>query len=155
MRKLTLSECAQIAEVVAAIAVVLSLVYIGVGLRDNTAAIRSASVQAITTTSISGLIAQTTNADLSRLRRAGDIDPTQLTEDEAYRYSTLYRQIWLSFQNVFLQRDLGVIGADLWGTYERIICNEFAKVGVRTTWQSHANVLDPKFVAAAEACSTF
>ena len=155
MKKLTLTEYAQIAEVVAAVAVVVSLVYVGIGLRDNTAAVRSASVQAITTTSQNGLIAESTSADLSRIRRIGDEDPSELDVDEARRYQTMYRQIWISFQNVYFQRDLGTVGADLWGTYERIICTQFAKAGPRITWEDHAGVLDPGFVAAAEACSTF
>lgn len=155
MKKLTLTEYAQIAEVVAAVAVVVSLVYVGIGLRDNTAAVRSASVQAITTTSQNGLIAESTSADLSRIRRIGDEDPEELDVDEARRYQTMYRQIWLSFQNVYFQRDLGTVGADLWGTYERIICTQFAQAGVRITWDDHASVLDPEFVAAAEACATF
>jgi len=155
MKKLTLTEYAQIAEVVAAVAVVVSLVYVGIGLRDNTAAVRSASVQAITTTSQNGLIAESTSADLSRIRRIGDENPSDLDVDERRRYGTLYRQIWLSFQNVYFQRDLGTVGADLWGTYERIICTQFTKAGVRMTWDDHAVVLDPGFVGAAEACTTF
>ena len=155
MKKLTLTDYAQIAEVVAAVAVVVSLVYVGIGLRDNTAAVRSASVQAITTTSQNGLIAESTSADLSRIRRIGDQDPAELNVDEAQRYRTLYRQIWLSFQNVYFQRDLGTVGADLWSTYERIICAQFANQGVRLTWEDHAGVLDSGFVAAAEACPTF
>jgi len=155
MRKLSLTECAQVAEVVAAIAVVISLIYVGIGLRDNTAAVRSASVQAITATSQNGLIAESTNADLSRLRRVGDDDPSSLDVDERYRYYTLYRQIWISFQNVYFQRDLGTVGADLWATYQRIICSQFTRPGVRATWEDHASVLDPAFVSVAEACPTF
>ncbi|MGD8340948.1 MAG: hypothetical protein PVH89_09205 [Gammaproteobacteria bacterium] len=155
MKRLTLNETAQIAEVVAAVAVVVSLIYVGVGLRDNTAAVRSASIQAITTTSQNGLIAESTSADLSRIRRIGDEDYEQLDLDERRRYFTLYRQIWLSFQNVFFQRDLGTVGADLWGTYQRIICNQLSRPGVKATWPNHAAVLDPGFVAAAEGCSTF
>jgi len=153
--KLSLTEWAQIAEVVAAVAVVISLVYVGIGLRDNTAAVRSASVQAITTTSQNGLIAESTSAELSRIRRVGDDDPSTLDVDERHRYYTLYRQIWLSFQNVYFQRDLGTVGADLWGTYQRIICSQFTRPGVRATWADHASVLDPGFVDAAEACATF
>ena len=155
MRKPTLNEWAQLSEIVAAVAVVISLVYVGVGLRANTSAIRSASVQAITNTSVAGLTAQNSSADLSRIRRIGDVDQSALDEDEQYRYRTLYRQIWLSFQNVYLQRNLEVVGDELWETYLRIICAEFQNPGVRATWKDHSSVLNPDFVAAAEACPSF
>lgn len=155
MKRLTLNEWAQLAEIIAAIAVVISLVYVGAGLRANTSAIQSASVQAITNTSVAGLTTQAASADLSRLRRIGDLNYAALDEDDQYRYFTLYRQIWISFQNVYLQRNLEVVGEELWETYLRIVCAEFEKPGVRETWSEHASVLDPGFVAAAEACSTF
>ncbi len=152
MRKLTLREYAQVAEIVAAVGVVVSLIYVGVGLRDNTFAIRSTSVQAITNTSIDAIGVQAASADLSRIRRIGDAEYSALTEDEKHRYYLMYRQVWLIFQNVFLQRNLEVIGNDVWGTYERITCSNFRKPGVQETWQDHASVLNPAFVAVVEAC---
>ncbi len=113
MRKLTLREYAQIAEIVAAVAVVVSLIYVGIGLRDNTFAIRSTSVQAITTTSIDAIGVQAASADLSRIRRIGDAEYSALTVDEKHRYYLMYRQVWLTMRNVFLQRNLEVIGNDV------------------------------------------
>lgn len=44
-RKLTLSDLAQLAEILAGIAVVLSLVYVGMQVRQNTQAIEIAAAQ--------------------------------------------------------------------------------------------------------------
>lgn len=82
MRRMTLSDWAQLAEIVAAIAVVVSLVYVGIGLRDNTAAVRSAALQAVTSTSQASLLAQASDLELSRVRRVGDDDFEKLTEDD-------------------------------------------------------------------------
>jgi hypothetical protein len=155
VKKLTLTDWAQLAEIIAAVAVVISLIYVGAGLRANAAAIRSASVQAITNTFVALLTAQTTSADLSRIRRIGDMDQSSLNEDEQYRYRTLYHQLWISFQNVYLQMRLDVVGGDLRETYRRIICAELQKPGVRATWKDHASVLNPDFVEAAEAYPSF
>jgi hypothetical protein len=155
LRKNGLAEFAQIAEIIAALAVVVSIFYVGIQLKANTAAIQSASVQAITNTSMEFLSVQNTNLDLSKIRETGDLDPSDLDPDDVYRYFILNRQVWLMFQNVYLQRDLGVVGSKLWGTYSRIICFELVKPGTVETWQSHARNLDPGFVAVVEACSTF
>ncbi len=155
LKKLTLLEFSELAEIFAAIAVVISLVYVGFQLKANTAAVRSASIQAVTSTSVSALGALATNPDLARIRRIGDTDPSKLTSDEASRYFALQRQIWLIMQNVYLQKDLEVIGAKLWGTYQRIICNNLLQEGAVAQWQNHSNVLDPGFVAIVEACPEF
>ena len=48
-----LAELAQVAEIIAAVAVVVSLVYVGIEVRSNTSAVRGAAMQAIATTDLS------------------------------------------------------------------------------------------------------
>jgi hypothetical protein len=153
LKKLTLLEYSELAEVFAAIAVVISLVYVGIQLKTNTAAVQSASIQQVTNTSLSVLAEVTTNPDLARIRRIGDTDPSKLTADESYRYFMLQRQIWLTMQNVYLQRDLEVIGAKMWSTYQRMICRNLLQPGMVELWHYHSDVLDPGLVAFVEACT--
>ena len=87
VNKTRLGELAQIAEIVAAVAVVLSLIYVGRGLIDNTAAIRATSVQAITSGTREALLAVAVDEDLSRIVRIGSADRSMLSGDEAYRFS--------------------------------------------------------------------
>ena len=155
MKRLNLAETAQLAEIVAAMAVIISLIYVGFQLKANTDAVRSASIQAITSTSIEVIGAQNADPELARIRRTGNEDFSALTADETYRYNILNRQIWLTFHNVYLQRNLGVTGGELWSTYERIICIDMLRPGVVATWSFHARVLDPGFVAMVEACPKF
>lgn len=152
MKRLTLSEGAQIAEIVAALAVVVSLVYVGLQLQSNTAAVRSASVQAITSTTASVLAVQSSNPELVRIRRIGDLDPSDLDDDEAYQYRLFYRNFWLNHQNTFFQRRLGVIDENVWAVYRRIICDVISRPGARLTWPDHAAVLDSEFIAMVEDC---
>ena len=155
MKKLNLTEYAQLAEIIAAIAVVISLIYVGVQLKANTDAVRSVSIQEITNTSVGVLGGQVADPEISRIRRLGNEDLSSLTADEVYRYHILQRQIWLTFHNVYLQRNLQVIGSELWSTYERIICREMLSPGVVETWSHHSHVLDPGFVIIVEACPRF
>lgn len=144
---------AQLAEIVAAVAVVVSLLYVGLQLRANTAAIRSSSLQAITSNTASVLQMQAANPELLRIRRTGDESPAALNEEEAYQYYIFYRTFWLNHQNSFFQRRLDVIDDDMWDVYQRVICGNMSRPGVRATWPDHAQVLDTAFVAAVESCS--
>ncbi len=72
MAKVGLAQFAQIAEVIAAVAVVVSLIYVGSELGANTAAIQGASVQAVTAVHVESLLTQASDSALTRIRLAGD-----------------------------------------------------------------------------------
>jgi hypothetical protein len=60
----------------------------------------------------------------------------------------------LFFQGIWTQRRLGVLDDQLWGAYERALCNVLRdEAGDREEWPNHAGILDPEFVEMVEACS--
>jgi uncharacterized protein YoxC len=85
MARIKLTELAQIAEIIAAIAVVISLIYVGQEVQSNTAAVRGAAMQAVATTDADILMAVATDATLSEIVRIGLEDPSQLSPADAFR----------------------------------------------------------------------
>jgi len=153
LKRPKLSELAHYAEIAAAITVVVSLIYVGRQVQDNTAAIRSSTMQAVADSSDLALQNQAADEDLLRIRMIGDADIAVLTELEAARYASINRGMWLRMQNIYAQYQLGVLDEGFWYTYSRIICNIYAPAGVRATWSDHSNVLDPNFVRFVESCA--
>ena len=92
MGRIKLAELAQIAEIFAAVAVVVSLLYVGMEVQSNTAAVRGAAMQAIATTDADALMTVAADADLSEIVRIGQMNPSQLSEADAFRYDTFMRQ---------------------------------------------------------------
>ena len=84
MTKLKLTEFAQIAEIVAAVAVVVSLIYVGKEVQSNTSAVRGAAMQAIATTDADALMTIAADAELAEISRIGRQDPSQLSPADAY-----------------------------------------------------------------------
>ncbi len=152
MKKPSLAEAAQVAEVIAAVAVVVSLVYVGRELRSNTAAVRAESLQEVANASAEILLTTASDSALSRIRQLGDRDVSLLAEAEAYRYGTMTRQVLLNFQNVFFQHELEVLEPRVWQGYRRIICEYADNAGVRATWDWHRHALDPGFAELVEGC---
>ncbi len=152
MNRSRLGELAQIAEIIAAVAVVLSLIYVGRGLNDNTSAIRASSVQEITTGTREALLAVAVDEDLSRITLIGREDPSALTNEELYRFQLFSRQRWLFVQAIWIQRNLGVLDDKVWGAYERVACEIMTNSGDRVEWPNHMEVLDPEFVSLIEEC---
>ena len=148
-----LNELAHYAEIVAAIAVIVSLLYVGRQVQDNTAAIRSATVQSVADSSDSGLREIAANEDLSRIRFIGDADYAALSEEQAYRYRMIMRGQWIRMQNIFAQRRIGVLEDSFWIMYSRIICEIYKTPGVRTTWPVNKAVLETEFAEFVESCA--
>ena len=153
MKKPELSELAHYAEIAAAITVVVSLIYVGRQVQDNTAAIRSSTMQAVADSSDIALQNQAADEDLVRIRMVGNADISALTELEASRYMAFHRGQWLRMQNIYAQQQLGVLDESFWYTFSRIICDIYAPPGVRATWSDHSSVLDPDFVKFVESCA--
>ncbi len=152
MSKIKLNELAQIAEIIAAVAVVMSLIYVGKEVQSNTAAVRGAAMQAVATTDADALLTTAADATLSEIVRLGQLDPSQLTPPDAHRYYLFMTQFWLSFQNIYQQSELGLIDQSVWQSYVSVICRMAARPGPQTTWPDHDSVLDPAFVAVVEEC---
>lgn len=147
-----LAVLAQLAEVVAAVAVVVSLVYVGRQLRNNTAAIQGSSVQATTINASQSLLEAATDSSLARILRVGSEDPSRLTPTETWRREAFIRQFWLISQSVYLQNELGTMEPREWRTYARIICDVWSRPGTRASWPLHRDLLDEGFVELVESC---
>lgn len=153
MRRLTLGQFAQLAEIAAAVAVVVSLFYVGFELKENTSAVRAATAEVTTSGTRDILMTIASDAELARIVRVGSTDRQSLSLDEAYRFSVFSRQRWLFFQGIWIQRRLGVLDDSVWHSYRNLICNLLDSPGNRVEWAYHAPVLDPEFVQLVEACS--
>ena len=103
MKKPTLGDLVNLAEIVGAIAIVISLIYVGQELRANTTAVKAASLQSITNSSSASMLSVVENGDFADIRLQGDQDPMRLSEVDRLRYILWQRQMWLHFQNVWAQ----------------------------------------------------
>ncbi|HKK08020.1 MAG TPA: hypothetical protein VKA44_03980 [Gemmatimonadota bacterium] len=147
-----LAALAQIAQVVAAAAVVVSLLYVGRELRATTAAIQGSSVQEVTLSASQSLLSAATDSSLSRILQVGARDPSALTEAERYRREVFVRQFWLIMQNAYLQNELGTIDARAWAVFHRIICDVWTTPGARESWKLHRHLMDEGFAVQVESC---
>jgi len=155
MSKLNLSTLADLSQVIGAVAIVVSLIYVGKELNANTAAVQAASLQSITNSSSASMLAIVENGDLAEIRLQGDADPSRLEGADQLRYQLYQRQMWLHFQNVWTQWRLGVIGDDVWNGYRYVICDDMLATPARRQWwrAHHAKAMSVEFVTLVEACS--
>ena len=128
-----LSDWASIAEIVAGVAVIVTLVVLILGVRENTDVTR-ASVYANTIDSINELESNVlSDPELSRLWRAfitirRDVD--QITESDADRIVIMITILFRNYEKAYYTRQYGLLGEAEWARFERAICMNFERMQV-------------------------
>ena len=153
MAKLTLRDWASVVEITSAVAVVLSLVYVGFELRGNTRAVEGAALFEVNKIARDHLLLMWGDAEVSRIDQVGAQDLSQLNPEEQQRYNWNVRSFWLGMQTVFRQHDLGILPDEEWRVYNNVICLNIAFPGTRALWTG--TDLIPDFVRVVEACPSF
>jgi hypothetical protein len=123
-----------VGEIVGAIAVVLTLGYLAVQIRQNTHSVRSSTHQDVTATSVNillGVLQTPGSSEILARGRAG-LDP--LNDAERIAFSRLYFAVFRGYENLFYQYKRGLLEAAFWDGYEFVIRSSLAHPGVREWW---------------------
>jgi hypothetical protein len=140
MSKLTLSEWANIAEISAAVVVVLSLIYVGLELDRNTKAVHSETWQAVVDKLIDLDIAEASSPELSRLLILGDSSPDDLTAEQWWRYSKFAESRLGEMEFAYLARTNDTLGESYWVALEGYLGHMVCKAGYQRFWDENGKV---------------
>jgi hypothetical protein len=143
-----LTELAALAEIIAAGALILSLVYVGREVRQNTAATEGSTYQEMIRASNDYLLTLATDSSLAAIVSRAGSDPASLNDEEQLRYFYVRRVFWRNMENAFVQHERGVLADAEWATYHHILCSQSDDV----TWPYHARAFSPAFVDVVKAC---
>jgi len=144
-------------EIGGALVVLVGLIFVGMELRQNTAAVEAASIQSLTDASNEFILTIAADPDLARVMKAGDADPGSLDELDYYRFFLLVRSRWLRMQNAYSQYERGTLSEEDWNVYRALICGPEDGIdsgrGTNDTVSDHEFMLRPKFVEIIRSCS--
>jgi len=135
-----------IADLVAAVAVVVSLIYLAVQVRDNSRAARLASMQSalLATQNVAKLPAQ--NRDLARILRIGLAAPGDLDEDQLQQLRYYVLNIVRVHEDMFVHHRAGVIDDETWNARIASLKTILSTPGGRMIWNA-AGAYRPDFKA--------
>ncbi len=138
-------------EVVGLLAVVSSIVFLTLEVRQNTQTMQAAGIQDATNIARQQLLLLVADSEVHRIEMLGHENPDQLTPEELRRYVYLNRSFWLGMQGLFRQWQLGVLPDAEWNVMSGVICRELANPGVQSNWPSQRNRLILEFVETVDA----
>jgi hypothetical protein len=148
-----LDDAAAIAEIIGAVAIVASLIFVGTQVSQNTDALRTATVQAIADQDSAQSLALATDERLSELFAQLATDPEALTDTDKIslgdrlRVSMVLRANLRRVENIYLHVKAGVVEPEAldrigYGWYQMLLTDKF--------WQSSKSGFDSEFVEFME-----
>ena len=125
----SLNKTHQVGELLAAIAVVISLIFVGVQIRDNTIASKAATYQETVAYDMELLLNVGSTPDKARVFFTFVNDPDSLDEDEFLQGRTLLTASIRHFENLYVQHEAGMLSDEAWATRESLIKNVIRSPG--------------------------
>lgn len=137
-------------EITSAVAVVLGLVFVGLELKQNTAAISGQAFFQLNEHSSASKITFAQDAELADLVMRGNDDPESLTDLERARYINWTRARFNFLEAYWVYRKKGLIDDSDSAGMQGSICETFAVKGPRWSWQNHLGNYTAGFVEDVE-----
>lgn len=140
-----------IGEIIGALAVVVTLIYLSVQLKLNTASLKANSYQGWMSANIQ-INAAICQPELSKIIAAGNLNPKDLTTDTFVSYAMIHMSIMQMAQSIDYLYRSGNLDRELWHAEMNRAAGILAAPGVRQWWDEGGKTqLAPEFVERIEA----
>ena len=136
------------AEFAGVVAVVASLIFVGLELRQNMNAVEAATIENLTNQSHDFFLLMASSPDLSRIYDAGTEDLSNLDATELAQYMWIQNARYLRYQTAFLQWRRGTLADEDWLFYRRFACG----LAEENFWPRLRPIFLPAFVEHIESC---
>ena len=142
---MTLEQWAFVAQIISAVAVVASLIFVGFQLRQATASVRAASSQAHSSLYTELVRSIIDNADFARSWSIGLRDPKALPEEEWVRFVAYASALFRLYESSRVQWLNGRLDEEHWHTIQRQAADFGHLPGLRMAWELRGHWYSPEF----------
>lgn len=143
--KLKLPELANLAEIIGAFAVVISLAYVGIQVNDSAGAVRSAAANDANVALQNWYIQIGSNQQTSELFYDALMSEEALSNKEEFQFLMMLHGAFLAFQNSYLLAEEGTIDADLREAITAAILGVKSLPGMKRYWRQRRSYLHSGF----------
>lgn len=139
------SALSAVANVLAAVAVMVTVAYLAIQIRENTRATRSQTYQLATSALAEMAAIVGSDTELARIFRVGMVTPEKLDQDEFAQFGYLGISLFRRFENVFFQHQSGMIDEDFWIGHRDNILWFFHRPGMQAWWRDRKFAFSKSF----------
>lgn len=142
---MTLEEAYFISQIIAAVAVVLSLIYLALQVQVNTKAVRLSTGHAISREARAIFSAGAQNESLADVILRGRQSVDNLQDGERFRYYLMVHDMFFAYQDAFLQMRSGVLEQRYWSAMLVTMKTIMGEPGPRAYWHTRMAWYAPEF----------
>lgn len=147
MTTLSIQDFGAIGEIVGAIAVVVTLIYLATQIRQNNELLRSGSRQSLIANDVTSLIANLQNAEVLAKYVSGQ----SMSPEEQLRLSFMFSLDIRNREFEYFQYKNGLLDEETWLSYRQVILINHSTGAGRRWWDYIGRTLvDPKFAASVD-----
>ena len=146
MNAIDIALIANIGEIIAAVMVVVSLIYVSLQIRQNTQTLKVTAAQSYVGM-YNTITSDLTNSELAVLWHKGMQDFASLEGGELVQFSAVAGQLMRVFESAFSQWRRGALENQLWLASERALKDSLAMPGFQQWWQFRRNWYSDDFQA--------
>jgi len=132
---MTMGFVQALADTVAAFSVMLSVVYLAIQIKRNTAATHSQTYQTATASFAEMAAIVGATKETSRVFTLGMADPKKLDESEYHQFAYLAISLLRRFENIFFQHRSGMVNDDFWNGHSDNLLWFFHQPGFQRMWE--------------------
>ena len=136
-----------ISQIIGAVLVGITLIYLAIQLRQNTSALKSSTFLAVSSLMGSTMEVWATHSDLAPLLIKAQAGLDQLSPDERARFGFVMMMAYRRVETVVVQRHLGFIDRELTEGFERSALSVLHSKGVRQWWDASKDAFSNVFSA--------
>jgi len=145
------STLGALAEIVSAVGVIGSLIYVAAQVRHNTRAVRSATHHALVTTRLAYVALVAADPELARIVRIGSEDYGRLDQDERHRFGLVMYYSFSAGENFYYQYRQGALDQEQWERWGATLQGYFAQPGIRAWFETTPQQFTASFAALLDA----
>lgn len=138
--KLKLKEIALITEILGGIAILISLIFVGIQLKESTKATRSSTATATIGTMTDWYAAMGTDAETSSAFWRYLADPEQMTKEEQLQHIYNLHGIFLTFQNSFYLAREGTLDERILESLNQVVIGVKDQPGFKLFWKTRKSI---------------
>jgi len=134
-----------VAELVGALGVIASLIYLAAQIRQNTSSSRAITFQAACSEVSHLYRALASDSEIARIYRLGLSEPQNLDQDEFLRFLALLTSVFKGYENMFVQYHQGTVDDQTWEAWRRSMLTMLELPGAARFWELRGGVFREDF----------
>jgi hypothetical protein len=151
---MNIESIANYADVVGGVAVLISLIYVGIQIRKNTKSSLSQTNMMAHESMANISLEMAKSAEVSSMARKGLLSFKDLSDNEKFQFVTLLTSLYRRFENVYYQNNKGLLEDELWQGYRHSMCSFFNTDGGKEFWKVRKKSFSTSFGEFLEASDT-